>query len=64
MTLRDLIHKVLRMPDYISEIPDDPTHKPPDIMTSDGDILTDIWVRGDDVIIIDIKKKEDDESKI
>ena len=59
MTLRDLIHKVLNMPDYISEIPDDPGHKPPDIMTSDGDILTDIWVRGDDVIIIDIKKNED-----
>ena len=59
MTLRDLILKILQMPDYISEVPDDPTQKPPEIMTSDGDILTDIWVRGDDVIIIDIEKKED-----
>ena len=47
MTLRDLIHKVINMPDYVSELPDETMH----IKTRDGRILKDIYVDGDDNVI-------------
>ncbi len=44
---RDLIHKVINMPDYVSELPDETMH----IKTRDGRILKDIYVDGDDNVI-------------
>ena len=56
MTLRDLILKVLNMPDYISDVDFDPTNASNHIMTTDGKVLTDIWVDDNDNVIIEIKE--------
>ena len=59
MTLRDLIHKIMHVPYYISEIDNDPTQPTNHIKTSDGQVLTDLWVNGNDEIIIELKKEEE-----
>jgi len=61
MTLRDLIHKIMQTPDWISDIDDDPTQPKNHIETSDGRILTDLWVNGNDKIIIELEKEENDD---
>ena len=57
MTLRSFIFDILNIPDTIelSQKNDDPMDQT-EIITSDGKIITGIWLRGDGKIIIDVEE--------
>ena len=56
MTLRDLIHKIVDLPDWIKQKPDDPTEAKLKVQLADGREITDIWMRGDGVVIVEVEK--------
>jgi len=55
MTLRDLILKVLAMPDYIHDASNDPNNLPKTIRTTCGKEVVDIWVDGSDNVVVQLK---------
>ena len=51
MTLKELINKIV-------SLPDGPLGEKTKVSISDGQEVTDIWLRGDGVVIIEINKRD------